>query len=120
MLKIAESSFISSLLQNLDRRQKHRRDVKKHGRLFMENFTESLHCEIRDESASGMKIVIEDDRKLPRSLALVDRKSGKLVDANLAWQQGEIAGLVFTSQATDVRELPGAGLRRLSILATRR
>nr|WP_319515991.1 PilZ domain-containing protein [uncultured Cohaesibacter sp.] len=105
-----------------DRRKEPRTLVHKPGKLFCEHFSFMIDCQIGNESESGMHILLDlsSDHDLSSRFSLLDRNTGQLVDAHIIWHKGSKAGIHFTGQRTDVDRLPGADIRRLSIIAARR
>ncbi len=57
---------------------------------------------------------------LPKDISLLDKKTNKIIDARVAWRDGNKAGIQFVGKKVDVDRLPGAGIKRVSILATHR
>ena len=105
-----------------DRRKEPRILVEKPGKLFCEHFSFMIDCQIGNESESGMSIRLDLDPNegLPSHVSLLDRKTGTLVDAHVIWRKAGKAGIHFTGKRTDVDRLPGADIRRLSIIAAGR
>ena len=111
----------SSLPKN-ERRKEPRAHVEKHGKLFCDHFSFILDCQIDNQSEHGMSILVTLDpaEEIPNQLSVLDRGTGKLVDANLVWREGGKVGIQFSGKMTDLDRIPGANIRRLSIIGARR
>ena len=113
---------MSEITQREERRRIARSAVAKDGKLFVDNFSIIIDCQIDNESEAGMSLLLtrDDIQSLPKQISLLDKKTGSIVDADVIWRNGERAGVQFRGKMTAVEQLPGADIRRLSIIATRR
>ncbi|WP_319483933.1 hypothetical protein [uncultured Cohaesibacter sp.] len=113
---------MSEIKQREERRRTVRSAVAKDGKLFVDNFSIAIDCQIDNESEAGMSLLLnrDDIHLLPKQISLLDKKTGSIVDADVIWSDGERAGVQFRGKMTAVEQLPGADIRRLSIIATRR
>nr|WP_321462577.1 hypothetical protein [uncultured Cohaesibacter sp.] len=113
---------MDSIFQMEERRHAPRHPVLKSGKLFCGNFSLMLDCHINNESSDGMHIIVDREMasRLPDRFSLLDRKSGKLVDADVIWRDGAKAGIRFVGKMTDFDHIPSANIRRLSIIGARR
>ncbi|WP_119306828.1 PilZ domain-containing protein [Cohaesibacter haloalkalitolerans] len=113
---------MSEITQREERRRTTRSAVAKDGKLFVDNFNIVIDCQIDNESEAGMSLLLDRDdiQLLPKQISLLDKKTGSIVDADVIWRNGDRAGVQFRGKMTAVEHLPGADIRRLSIIATRR
>ena len=98
-----------------DKRDSSRQRTLLTGLVVFGGGSRSLGCAIRDLSASGARIELAGPEPLPRSIWLVEVRSGMAHDCRIAWTEGRQHGVQFLS-STDLHQVEGAemtALRRL-------
>lgn len=59
-----------------------------------------LSCVLIDQSAQGGRIRLDRNLVLPRTVMVIDIAQGVAIEAQLAWQKGQEAGLKRIGQAS--------------------
>lgn len=59
-----------------------------------------LSCLLIDQSAQGGRIRLDRNLVLPKSVMVIDIIQGVAIEAQVAWQKGQEAGLKRTGQAS--------------------
>ena len=81
-----------------DRRLEPRRATNVRGIVLTPGF--EIGCAIVDASAGGMKLRLDRNLSLPRTIILIDIAAGLACEADTAWSKGLEAGLKCRSQAS--------------------
>lgn len=85
-----------------ERRTIPRRRALKEGKVVLSDWT-AIDCGIRDLSEIGARLEFSGPTKLPHEFRLLVVSSNRLISAELKWQRGLAAGVLFTGQE---REMP--------------
>ena len=81
-----------------DRRLEQRRAANARGIVLAPGF--EIGCVILDVSAGGMKLRLDRNLALPRTVVVVDVAAGLACEADTAWSKGMDAGLKCRAQAS--------------------
>ncbi len=96
--------------ERVENRRRDRRDrVLFRGRIILDGGVSTIDCVIRDLSAHGARVTVEDHAVVPRMLSLTVLDTGRIYDAIRRWQRGQTIGLEFLAeQGREARLQPSA------------
>jgi hypothetical protein len=75
-----------------------RQRVLKTGKILMPNNMSVIDCKLRDLSATGARLICEDQAAVPNHFRLVTPADNQQRDVEVKWRRGSEIGVHFTSE----------------------
>ncbi len=111
----ADADDLADRHREENRRVEHRHRVFKRGRIIFGDGFSTIDCVIRDLSARGARITVEDQIAVPTNFSFALLDAGTVFTAMRRWQRGRSIGIEFVADATSrrrpaQRDANGAGV----------